>query len=228
MTNSLFISTTEAGSGKALVSLGIIDCCCGAPPKVHFFRPLIQPSEKLSPSPDGISRDEDIDLMVSHFDLKQTYEESYGLLLRGGQRPDRAAPPGRGDRHHHQQVKALEGRGDFLLCEGSDYLGESSAFEFSFNQEIAKNLGAPVLILGNALGRSLGEAISPIQMAVDAFQERGCDIAGMILNNADPEQGGTAQARTLSEFWLSGTIAVGDPHQMNAWAVPACATSPPN
>jgi phosphate acetyltransferase len=76
-----------------------------------------------------------------------------------------------------------------------------------------KNLGAPVLILGNAHQRSLEETISPIQLAVDDLQDHGCDIAGMILNNADPKQVERLKARTLSELWLSGTIAIGDPQK---------------
>jgi phosphate acetyltransferase len=108
MTNSLYISTTEAGSGKALVSLGIIDFLLRRTTKVHFFRPLIQPSEKLSQAyPENQSRDEDIDLLVTHFNLRQTYEESYGLLLREANDLIVPAPHRRGDRHHHQQIQGV-------------------------------------------------------------------------------------------------------------------------
>ena len=104
------------------------------------------------------------------------------------------------------KFKVLEARGDFLLCEGSDYLGESSAFEFSFNQEIAKNLGAPVLILGTGFGRSQEDAISPIQMAVDAFQAQGCDIAGIILNNAETEKVDSLKEELYRRFGYRGLL----------------------
>jgi len=86
MTKSLFISTAEAGSGKALVSLGIIELLLRRTTRVHFFRPLIQ----LPEQPDHTSlaesgKDEDIDLIINHFDLKQTYEESFGLRSRQAQ-----------------------------------------------------------------------------------------------------------------------------------------------
>ena len=213
MTNSLFISTTEAGSGKALVSLGIIELLLRRTTRVHFFRPLIQSSEKPShPLMEGHQRDEDIDLIVTHFDLKQTYEESFGLLSREAN--DMIV------QHRADEVidiiiskfKALESRGDFLLCEGSDYLGESSTFEFSFNQEIAKNLGAPVLILGTAYGRSLEDAIDPIQMSVDAFQEQGCDIAGIILNNAEPEKVDSLKEELYRRFGYRGLLLSAIPH----------------
>jgi phosphate acetyltransferase len=207
MTNSLYISTTEAGSGKALVSLGIIDFLLRRTTKVHFFRPLIQPSEKLSQAyPENQSRDEDIDLLVTHFNLRQTYEESYGLMLReandliGQHRLDEVIDT------IISKFKALESRGDFLLCEGSDYLGENSAFEFSFNEEVVKNLGAPVLILGNAHQRSLEETINPIQLAVDDYEHHGCDIAGVIINKADPEQVERLKQELYRNFGYRGLL----------------------
>ncbi|MEB3230875.1 MAG: phosphate acetyltransferase [Leptolyngbyaceae bacterium] len=189
MTHSLFIATTEAGSGKALVSLGIIELLLRRTTRVNFFRPLIQTPDTIHQrSAGGLDRDEDINLIISHFDLKQTYEESFGLL---SQEANELIV-----RHQTDEVidiiiskfKALEARSDFLLCEGSDYLLESAAFEFNVNQKIAKNLGAPILILGKADDRSVEEAIDPVQMAFETFKENGCDIAGIILNNADPDQ----------------------------------------
>lgn len=213
MTNSIFISTAEAGSGKALLSLGIIELLLRRTTRVNFFRPLIQEVETASNgSGSGRGQDEDIHLMVSHFDLKQTYEESYGWRSREAQ--DLIA------QHRTDEVidtiirkfKALESRGDFLLCEGSDYLTESLAFEFSFNQEIAKNLGSPVLILGTAHNRSLEDAIGPVEMAVEAYQESGCDIAGIILNNAAPDAVIPLKEQLLRRFSMRGLLLSVIPH----------------
>ncbi|MFN7319053.1 AAA family ATPase, partial [Microcystis sp.] len=41
MTNSLYISTTATGSGKALVALGIIDLILRKTNKVAFFQPIV-------------------------------------------------------------------------------------------------------------------------------------------------------------------------------------------
>ncbi len=181
MTNSLYISTTEAGSGKALASMGIINLILRKTSNVSFFRPIIR---KGSPA----ERDEDIDLILTHFNLPQTYDESYGLYAKQANELL--------GQHHVDlviekiitQFKALEQRSDFIVCEGSDFLRESSAFEFDLNQEIAKNLGCPILLLGNADQRSLEDAIQPIQIAVDAHRDRNAEIAGIILNKAAPDQ----------------------------------------
>ena len=213
MTNSLFISTAEAGSGKALVSLGIIELLLRRTTRVHFFRPLIQGTESVAPEQThGQDKNEDIDLIVSHFDLKQSYEESFGMRSREAQ--DLVA------QHRTDEVidmiirkfKILESRGDFLLCEGSDYLSESLAFEYNFNQEIAKNLRAPVLILGNALKRSLDDAIGPVEIAVEAYQDAGCDIAGIILNNAAADLVNPLKAELFRRFGMRGLLLSVIPH----------------
>lgn len=207
MTHSLYISTTEAGSGKALVSLGIIELLLRRTTKVHFFRPLVQvPDAAALADPDHPGWDEDIDLIVSHFNLKQTYEESFGL--KSTQANDLLA-----ERRTDEIIdiiigkyKTLESRGDFLLCEGSDYLDENSAFEFGFNQEVAKNLGAPILILGSAHHRTIDEVINPVQRAVDAYLNHGCDVVGVIINKADPDQLEPIKEALFQHFGLRGWL----------------------
>lgn len=87
-----------------------------------------------------------------------------------------------------EKFQVLASRSDFILCEGSDYLGEGSAFEFNVNREIAKNLGCPILVLGNADGRNVADALRPVQIAVDTYQKHNCQIAGVLLNKAAPER----------------------------------------
>lgn len=154
-----------------------------------FFRPFIRdPTEANLDRSEQPSRDQDIYLIIRHFNLEQTYEESYGLQsqevkdLLAQHRADEAIDM------IITKFKVLESRSDFLLCEGSDYLGENSAFEFTLNQNVAKNLGSPILILGNAHLRSVEEAISPVQLAVQNYESHGCDIVGVVINKAAPEQ----------------------------------------
>ena len=180
MTSSLYISTTEAGSGKALISLGIIELILRKTNKVAFFRPVIrkQPFGK---------QDEDINLMLSYFGLNQQYEQAFGLYVEEVQELI--------SQNNYDEVldqiifkyKNLEQNYDFILCESSDYLGQVSAFEFDLNTEIAKNLGCPILILGNADCRSTEEAIAPVQMSLKSYLARECQVIGIVFNKANPE-----------------------------------------
>ncbi len=60
MTNSLYISTTATGSGKALVALGIIDLILRKTNKVAFFQPIVLDCSEGH-------RDKDIDLILNYF-----------------------------------------------------------------------------------------------------------------------------------------------------------------
>ncbi len=180
MTNSLYISTTESGSGKALVSLGIMEMILNKTPKVGFFRPVISDD-----SPDKL--DEDIELIRQYFNLKQSYEMSFGA--KKSELAELLT-------HQHfdsvlqkiiAKYKALQKICDFILCEGSDYLSDSSAFEFNLNAEIAQNLGCPILILANADQRSVEDALQQISWSHDSFVDKGCSILGIILNKANPD-----------------------------------------
>jgi phosphate acetyltransferase len=181
MANSLYISTTESGSGKILIALGIIDFALRKIPKVGFFRPIIQASEQGE-------KDEDINLILTYFQLEQSYQESFGLdyktlkALLEDQKYDEILE------RIITKYKYLEQKCDFILCEGSDYLGESSAFEFNLNTEIAKNLGCPILILGNAENRSIEDAITPVEISSDTYRDLDCKTLGIILNKANWQQ----------------------------------------
>ena len=54
----------------------------------------------------------------------------------------------------YARFKELAEQYEFVLCEGTDFTGVSSAFELDFNAEIASQIGAPILLVANA--RCLG------------------------------------------------------------------------
>lgn len=179
MTNSIYISTAEAHSGKALVALGMMELLLRKSAKVGFFRPVISDSYNKEP-------DQDITLILDHFNLNMTYDEAYGF-----HRKEMNSLIGSGKYDYVldtiiEKFKALEEKCDFVLIGGSDYLGEGAAFEFNINADIAKNLGAPILILGNAHHKSVEEAITPVQLSIDSFTEKDCEVAGVIINKVAP------------------------------------------
>ncbi|MEM8567125.1 MAG: phosphate acetyltransferase [Bacteroidota bacterium] len=178
MSKSIYITSAEAHSGKSLVSLGITDYMLRKTRRISVFRPIITSSSKKK-------RDKNIDLLLSYFKLDQDYQETYAYrsreaqdLISGGKTSvllDKII----------RMYKELEAKSDFIICEGTDFISESSNFEFSLNVEIAKNLGSPVLIVGRAdLNRTEEEIINPIQIATENFVENDCQVVGVILNKA--------------------------------------------
>ena len=204
MTSSLYISTTEAGSGKALISLGIIELILRKTNKVAFFRPVIgkQPLGK---------QDEDINLILTYFGLNQEYDRAFGLYV---EEVEELISRSNYDEILDQIIanyKHLEQNYDFILCEGSDYLGQVSAFEFNLNTEIAKNLGCPILILGNADRRSIQEAIAPVKMSLKSYLARECQVVGIVFNKANPE--------LLEQLLIAGENKLGNSNYLLA-AIP--------
>ena len=76
MADNLFITATEARSGKSLVSLGIMEMLLRKIHKVGFFRPII------SVDPASGERDNDIQLISFHFKLEIPYEKMYGFTTK--------------------------------------------------------------------------------------------------------------------------------------------------
>jgi phosphate acetyltransferase len=147
--------------------------------RVTLFRPIIttnSPQEK----------DKNIELLLEHFKLDQTYEEAFAFHRKDAQK---LISLGKTDELLDQvigQYKELEKKSDFILCEGTDFLSEGSAFEFGVNVQIAKNLGSSVLIIGRGdLGRSVEDILSPIQLAIENFHEQDYEVLGAIVNRAD-------------------------------------------
>ena len=80
------------------------------------------------------------------------------------------------------KYKALERQCKFVLCEGTDYTGVSSAFEFDFNAALANNLGAPILPVINGRGKTMDDVRDAVRIAEEAFDNQGCVILATIVN----------------------------------------------
>ena len=183
MADNLFITATEARSGKSLVSLGMMEMLLRKINKVGFFRPIIYAD------PASGKRDNDIQLISSHFKLEIPYKKMYGYTTK-----ETADLVSRG-----KEAEILEGiikkynelkkTCDFVLCEGTDYASSSAAFELDINAETSKNLGAPVLLVSNAFQKSVDDTIRSIDLAFESLSEKGCKTIATIVNRASLQDG---------------------------------------
>ena len=180
MSSSLYITTAEAHCGKSLISLGIMETVLRKTERVAVFRPII--AEKPYQQ-----RDKNIDLLLSHFNLNQVYETTYAFTRKEARE---LVSQGNTDQvldRIIKKYKALESQADFILCEGTDYLDESSAFEFNINVDIVRNLGCPVLVLGRGdAPRSVEDILDTLRLTIESFVERDCQVVSTIVNRAEP------------------------------------------
>ena len=182
MASSIYVTTAEAHCGKSLICLGMMEYVLRKTRRVSIFRPIISSN---SPT----KRDKNIELLLNHFRLDQDYEEAYAFRRKEAQDLISNGETNKVLDHVIQQYKALEKKSDFILCEGTDFIAESSAFEFGMNVQIAKNLGSPVLIIGRGdQCRSVEEVLSPLQLAIESFHESDCEVVGAMVNRANPNE----------------------------------------
>ena len=181
MTDVLYIATIDRYSGKSLVSLGVTELLLRKTTRVGIFRPVIgaQPSEE---------RDKNIDLLLRHFDIHQDYENTYGLPMHEA---EELISQGRYDELLDRIIARYKALGEccqFILCIGSDLESATAALEFNFNADVAKNLGAPVLLVSSGMDRQVASIANSAHATVKAYQDRGAQVLGMVVNRVAMNQ----------------------------------------
>ena len=176
MSKNLYIATMEPRAGKSVVALGIMELLSRRLHRIGFFRPII---------PD-VERDNNIQLVLNRYNLNLPYERMYAYkhsdaqhMVATGQYPALL-------KNIFDEYKALESECDFILCEGTDYTGSSSVFEFDFNADVANNLGCPVLVMVNGRGKPPQKLSDEIRFARESFEHHGCTILSIIANRVAP------------------------------------------
>ena len=185
MANSLYIASIEPESGKSVVALGIMEMLSRRIGRVGYFRPIIPTAQK---------RDNDIELIRQRYHLDQTYYETFAFTHNAVQTLSAGSlNPGIlkqiVDRYRQLQQKCR-----FVLCEGTDFTGVSSAFEFDMNADVASNLGSPILMLINGNEKSPEEVVETIALGIEAFTHRECDVAAIIVNRVEKSESDAVRA----------------------------------
>jgi len=193
MARSIFVSAVAPGTGKVVVSMGLIELGLRETPRVGFFRPVIVESSEHA-------TDEDIDLIRDCFGLNQSYAASYSWLMSdlllelGGRGIDGVLEK------IVEDYKNLEAHCDFIVIEGTDYLGQALALEFDLNALIARTLSAPVVLVGKGKDLSPQEAVNGLRVAVDGFRSKLANVIGVMLSRAEADQLETYRTLLAREF----------------------------
>lgn len=183
MANSLYITATEANSGKSVICLGVMEMLLRMIDKVAFFRPIIR--DDACPHDPAIV-DHDIHLIAEHFNLDIQRQDMYGLT---GTEAELMWSTGRKseliDLILAKHGKLMENH-EFVLFEGTDFAHSTGAFEFDINSELAKLLQAPVLLVANAHNRSIDETARSVELSFDSLRSKGCDVVATVVNRVRP------------------------------------------
>ena len=175
MNKAIYIATSEANSGKSIVSLGLMRMLLGKTAKVGYFRPIIEDVKKGK-------KDNHIDTIISHFQLDLDPDDAYAYTRKEYIEKRNQGKEGEIFNRIIEKYKALEEENDFMLVEGTDFSGEGVAIELDANVEIAKNLGIPAIIVSSGIGKTLDDYIGNLHLAYDSFKEKEVEVLAVIAN----------------------------------------------
>ncbi|PUZ23833.1 phosphate acetyltransferase [Chitinophaga costaii] len=181
MTKSIFIASAEPYSGKSMIILGLADMLLGRTQKIGYLKPVV-----LSDTPE--QPDPHISTVLSYFQLKQTYAASYVFTRQETMQQLKDQRQGAMIDAIITRYKALEAQYDFIVVEGSDYVGQGAAFEFETNRLIAKNLNTPALLLISGENKTPAEIIQEGLNFCRAYQEHDIQVLAVVANKVAPEQ----------------------------------------
>jgi len=187
MADNLYVTSTERKSGKSVISLGLTEMLIRNVDKVAFFRPLIYVDSNQK------EKDNDINLISSYYNLDIPYDKMYGFST---EEANEMLSKGKYEELIEKIVtkyKYLEENYDFVLCEGTDFEGSTSAFEFDINADIANNLGCPVVLAANAYNKDEDDIITSVETSLESLNEKHCKVVAIIVNRV--EKGNEIAAR---------------------------------
>ncbi len=180
MANSVFISTIQANSGKSLISLGVMDFLLRKTNNVGYFRPVI--------SSENEQLDYHTDLILSHFQLNQKYHDTFVFTI---QQMKELISEGKSQEVIEvivERYNDLVNKYDIILIEGTDFLDASHVQEFDLNAEIARNIGAPVVLVTSGRGIAIEEIAQETLTAFEAFRAFKCEVVGVVINRWDIDE----------------------------------------
>ena len=175
MKKAIYIATSEANSGKSIITLGLMRMLLGKTAKVGYFRPIIDNVKKGK-------KDNHINTIISHFQLDIKPNDAFAFTRSEFINMRNNGKEGEIFDTIISKYKAIEEKNDFMLVEGTDFSGEGMAIELDANILIAKNLGIPAIIVSSGVGKTLDEFIEGLHLAYDSFREREVEVLAVIAN----------------------------------------------
>ncbi|OIR13316.1 phosphate acetyltransferase [mine drainage metagenome] len=181
MTKAIYIASTSPFSGKSVIALGLINMLVGKTKKIGYFKPVVNESPEKA-------KDTHLETIASHFGISDNYNDMYAftrdeiLNLRSEGNDaliiDKII----------SKYKKLEETHDFIVVEGTDFMGEGITFEFDANVVIAKNLGIPAILVINGEDNSVSDTASKLLSTYQSFNDKDIQVLAIVANKVDEKE----------------------------------------
>lgn len=180
MTKNIFIASAEPYTGKSVVAFGMVNMLLGKTQKVGYFKPIIA---QVNPT----EKEKHIEAILEYFSLPIPYADTYAFTRQQVLHQSETENAGEMINTIISKYKKLEDNYDFTVIEGSDFLGEGIAFEFESNVLIAKNLGAPVVIVVTGKDKTPAQVMGTAVNIYRNFMLRDVQVLGIVTNMVAPD-----------------------------------------
>ncbi len=198
MTNAIYLTTTEPFSGKSIIALGLMNLLAGKTEKIAYFKPVI--------SKQRTQIDNHLDTIAKHFGLTTPYEEMFAFTRDEVVKYRNAGKEAYIIDTVIEKFKKLQEKNDFVVVEGSDFMGGTTNLEFDGNISIAKNLGLPVVLIIKSEGKSAKEITDTAVTTSKSFTDEGVQILTVVANKIDPDKEVEVKAQ-LEKLLPKGILA---------------------
>ncbi|MGZ4585880.1 MAG: phosphate acetyltransferase [Mycobacterium sp.] len=194
--SAIYIAAPEGDTGKSTIALGIMHELAAKVAKVGVFRPITRFGE---------DRDYIVELLLAHSTAGLPYERCVGVTYQQLHADRDAALADIVDRYH-----AMAEACDAVVIVGSDYTDVGNPAELSVNARIAVNLGAPVLLVVRASGRTAEDVAHVVQACLDELAAQHAHTAAVVANRCEPSQV-SAVAEALRAFTPQAYVLPNEP-----------------
>ncbi|MBW8766377.1 MAG: phosphate acetyltransferase [Geodermatophilales bacterium] len=171
MSDGLYVTACEAGTGRAAVSLGLFDLLVRRVDRLGVFRPVVSAVDGSDPS---------IDLLLPRLPQPEPYEACLGVPYA-----EVLADEDKAMSEIVERFRALAARCDSVFVVGSDFTEAGAARELALNARIAANLGLPVVCVVSGHDRAATEVRAAADVGVAAMRAAGCEVVAVVANRVD-------------------------------------------
>lgn len=198
---SIFIATTQPFSGKSVIALGLVDMLLEKSHNIGYFKPIVNHAPE-------VKKDSHIETLIKNFKLPIQYDSAFAFTKDGANQLIESGLQGEIIDSIIRKYKDFEEKYDFTVIEGSDFLGEGTAFEFDGNVMIAKNLGTPVMIVLSGEGKTPSQIATTANVAINSFKSRKVKVLAVVVNKVDPDEVDEVEALMKTQVKRELVLAV--------------------
>jgi len=180
MAIGIYIAASDARSNKGTIALGMIELLSRQVETVGVFRPVVRSGRE----------DNLINTARSRFGIALPYAMCAGVTYEDVHASAEAATE-----EIMARYRELAARCDAVVVVGSDYTDVGFPTEFTFNADLAANLGTPVINVVTGLNRTPDEIVAALDMSRRVLKERHATELASCITRVAPELVGEVEAR---------------------------------